>query len=79
MKPREVAWDDTYVGPRWRYGLQYRPLVTGGGAPDDWIVKSDRSSADPRFRLYGTVDYPRELTVHEVEAYQLVALGKVEP
>lgn len=73
------CFDDTYIGPRWRYGLQYRPLLSGGAVPPGHITWSDRASTDPRFRLYGTVDFPRELTQHEVEAYQLVALGKVEP
>lgn len=74
MAERDILYDDTYTGPRWRYGLQYRPLVTRGGAPDDFITFSDRS--DPAFRLFGTVEYPRELTAEEVASYQLVALGK---
>lgn len=79
MARRELLFDDSYHGPRWKYGLQYRPLVTGGGAPDDFIVYSDRSSTDPRFRLFGTVDYPRELSDGEIESYQLVPLGQVAP
>lgn len=77
MAGRDLLFDDTYIGPRWRYGLMYRPLVTGGGAPDDWIVYSDRSSTDPRFKRFGTVDYPRQLEAEEVGAFQLIPLGKV--
>jgi hypothetical protein len=73
----DIKFNDTYAGPRWRYGLQYRPLLLGGATPEDFIVFSDRASADPRCRLYGTVDFPRELTAQEVTSYQLVPFGQV--
>ncbi len=62
-------WNDTYKGPRFRYGLQYRPLGYGA-VPPDWIIKSDKK--DPKFPNFGMIDYPRRLTQHEIEAYQLV-------
>lgn len=65
-------WDDTYKGPRWTYGLRYRPLGYGT-APQDYIIHSDRTSAEFRF---GTIDYPRELTEAEVAAYQLEIVQK---
>ena len=46
--------DDTYTGPRWRYGLQHRPISyyvigTGDGPLPHPILFSHRSSDDPRF------------------------------
>jgi len=68
-------YDDTYSGPRWRYGLTYRPLVTGtANVPKGWIIWSDRPHADFR---HGTVDFPRELTAHEFQTYELTFLGPV--
>lgn len=71
---REALYmDSTYTGPRWRYGLNYRPLGFGQ-VPDGWIVQSDRK--DPKFR-HGTVDYPHELPADKVKRFELTPLGKV--
>ena len=61
-------WDRDYDGPRWRYGLTYRPLGYAT-VPDGWIIKSDREH--PGYR-HGTIDYPRRLSADEVKAYELV-------
>ena len=50
-------WDDTYTGPRYTYGLTYRPLGYAQ-VPAGWIIKSDRPHPDFRF---GTIDYPFRL------------------
>lgn len=71
-----IIYDDEYHGPRWRYGLQYRPV--GAGTPRGWIVFSDRPSADSRCRSFGTIEYPRPLTADEIKAYQLVDFGQVD-
>ena len=47
-------FDETYSGPRWTYGLTYRPLGYSN-VPPGWIIGSDRKHS--QFR-YGTVDYP---------------------
>jgi hypothetical protein len=67
-----MLYDDTYSGPRYRYGLVYRPLVFAQ-VPAGWIIFSNRQ--DPNFR-HGTVDYPFEISSEIVEAYQLVFVGK---
>jgi hypothetical protein len=51
--PRPIH-DDEYHGPRFRYGLTYRPVGLSN-IPSGSIVKSDRPH--PGFR-FGTIDYP---------------------
>lgn len=73
--PRELLFDDTYFGPRWRYGLVYRPLVTGkANVPPGWIIQSNRPH--PGFN-HGTVDFPFELTTKQVKQYELEPLDQV--
>lgn len=62
-----TLFDDTYTGPRWTYGLTYRPLGYAQ-VPDGWIVFSNRDHPDFRF---GTVDYPNELHPDTVRQTQL--------
>ncbi len=71
----EILFDDTYTGPRWRYGLQYRPL-TNAGVPKGWIVFSDKVHSD--YPAFGTVEYPFELTDEMAKQTDIVPLGKVE-
>ena len=68
--PNPMLFDDTYTGPRYRYGLTYRPPAYAN-IPAGWIVFSNRP--DPRFR-HGIIEYPRKLTDHEVEAYELTPI-----
>lgn len=65
-----TAYDDTYTGPRWTYGLTYRDV--GAGTPKGWVIFSDKKADGFTF---GTIDYPRELTQHEVEAFQLTPVA----
>jgi hypothetical protein len=67
---RPLCYDDTYTGPRWAYGLTYRPL-SSSNVPRDWIVFSDRPHPDFR---HGTVAYARALTPQEISAYQLTPI-----
>lgn len=67
----DVLYHDTYSGPRWSYGLTYRPLGLAT-VPKGWIVFSHRQ--DPRF-AFGVLDWPRELTPDEIEAFELVWAG----
>lgn len=71
----DLLYDDTYTGPRYRYGLKYRP-VTVANLPKGWIVQSGKKHPD--FRLFGTVDFPRQLTEDEVVAFDLEDIGRVE-
>jgi hypothetical protein len=65
-----TLYDDTYAGPRYRYGLTYRPLASAN-VPQGWIVFSDRPHPDFR---HGTVAYARALTPLEINAYQLTPI-----
>jgi len=76
MSP-SMLFDDTYRGPRWRYGLTARHIVYHLASPaNDWIMYSERPSTDARFP-FGTAEYPRELSEHETRTLQLVPLGQV--
>lgn len=63
-----IIFDDEYNGPRWTYGLVYRPL-TRFAVPDGWIIGSNRDHSAYR---HGTVDYPQQLPEHDLKAYELV-------
>lgn len=67
-----MLYNDTYTGPRWRYGLIFRPMA-GCHVPKGWIVWSDKK--DPAYR-WGTVDYPFELPADQVAAFELEFAGK---
>lgn len=75
MSSPTILYSDEYDGPRWRYGLLSRPPIYGG-APKDYIVFSLKE--DTRCP-YGTIEYPRQLTLDEVERYGMVDLGPVKP
>jgi len=61
-------WSDEYTGPRWTYGLTYRPLGVAT-VPRGFILGSQRTH--PLYP-FGTIDYPRELTHQEITGYQLL-------
>ncbi len=67
MARQEMIYDDDYTGPRWCYGLTYRPAAFAN-IPDGRIIFGDRPHEDYR---HGTVQYPRALSQREVEAFQL--------
>lgn len=60
-------FSDEYTGPRYRYGLTYRPIAVGA-VPAGWIIGSQRPHA--RFR-YGTIDYPQQLPEGQAQSYEL--------
>lgn len=77
ISERTLLFDDTYAGPRWRYGLPRRHLVSYLATPvSGWILYSERRIDDPRFP-FGTIDYPRELTDAEARQHVLEPLGIV--
>ena len=63
----ETLFDDTYTGPRWTYGLTYRPLASAQ-VPDGWILWSERNHPD---FPHGTADYPFELSDRQVKSFEL--------
>jgi len=84
MATMPALYDDTYDGPRWRYGLQYRGITQYMGCRDletdepiPWILYSGHKSADPRFRTFGTYDSAAELSARTCEQFSLVPLGQV--
>lgn len=70
----QIFFDGEYQGPRWTYGLQYRPLDFAQ-VPNGWIIQSDQEHPDFAF---GTVDYPVKLTDTQVQRFDLV-LVKTDP
>lgn len=66
-----ILWSDEYAGPRFTYGLSYRPL-SSATAPAGWLIGSNATHADYAF---GTIQYPRPLSDAEVSGYQLTALS----
>jgi defence-against-restriction DarA-like protein len=71
----EMIFTEDYTGPRWTYGMTHRPPAIGC-QPDGRIIGADRRD-DPR-ALFGTIQYARELTVKEIEGYELLPLGRSE-
>lgn len=61
-------WTHDYKGPRWTYGLRYRPMQIGA-QPRDWIISSDGPVTE-RYR-FGTIQYPRQLTEEELRVYEM--------
>lgn len=66
----DILFDDEYTGPRWTYGMTYRPIGIGA-IPKGWIINSQKDYSGFHF---GTIDYPRELTEKEVRNYELTAV-----
>lgn len=64
---------DTYRGPRYTYGLTYRP-VARFNIPDGWIIGSQ--GQHPNFKNFGTIDYPARLSDQEARRYELVLVGE---
>lgn len=65
-----IRYNDTYVGPRFTYGLTYRPLAQSQ-IPNGWIIWSDKKHKDFKF---GTVDYPFELSAKEIKSFELTPI-----
>lgn len=65
----KTLFDDEYSGPRFTYGLTFRPAGIGT-VPKGRIVGSNKSSAD--FPVFGTIDYSRKLTEDELYQFELV-------
>lgn len=64
----DILFDDEYKGPRWTYGLTYRPIGIGA-VPRGWIIGSQKDH--PSYPNFGTIDYSRELTEKEVRSFEL--------
>lgn len=80
-----TLYDDSYHGPRFRYGLTLRPITSYLGCRDletdeviPWILFSERPSEDPRCRRFGTFDCAVELSPATVRQFSLVPFGQVD-
>lgn len=80
MTERPTLYDDTYEGPRWRYGLEHRPISqyvigrNGSGDIPHPILCSHRWSRDRRFP-HGEADWPIELTEAQARHHSLVLIS----
>jgi hypothetical protein len=66
-----TVFTEDYTGPRFTYGLKYRPMQIGA-QPKGFIIGSQADSPDFRF---GTVQYPRKLTAEEMVDFEMVQVG----
>lgn len=66
-----VVFNDSYVGPRWTYGLTYRPAGYAS-VPNGWVLGSVRPHEDFR---HGIIDYPFELPDKDVNSYELTLIS----
>lgn len=65
----KTLFDNEYAGPRFTYGMIFRPASIGT-VPVGRIIESNKSSPD--FPVFGTIDYPCELTEEELYQFELV-------
>lgn len=61
-----------YSGPRYTYGLQYRPFGGIGTVPAGYIMDTLDKTDDQRPHRFGTIQYPFELSEKEIYRYELV-------
>ena len=70
----QVFFNDNYTGPRFTYGLIYRPMARFV-VPGGWIIDSSRPHPD--YPTFGVVDYPRPLTEQELLRYDMILVKDV--
>ena len=68
MSNPDPIFTEDYTGPRFTYGLRYRPMMIGA-QPKGYIIGSG-TETHPKFR-FGTIQYPRELTPEECYSFEL--------
>jgi len=69
--PERPMWSDEYSGPRWTYGLTYRP-VGYATVPKGFLLGSSKEHPDFRF---GTIDYPFQIdavTAHQMDLTEVI-------
>jgi len=71
----KTVFDSDYTGPRFTYGMKYRPLSIGA-QPKGYIIDSYRDSDEFR---HGKIQYPRQLTKEEVYDFELTPVEDVKP
>ena len=69
----DLVWDSEYKGPRWQYGLTYRP-ATYAQVPDGYIIWSGKPH--PGY-AHGTIDYPFRLSDGQVERFELTLVAEL--
>jgi hypothetical protein len=65
----DYVYSDTYTGPRYTYGLRYRPMQIGA-QPKGFIIGSVVPGPLGR-HTFGTVQYPFELTPEQCRSYEI--------
>ena len=68
-----AIFHEDYKGPRWTYGLKYRPAGIGH-QPKGFIIGSQ--GKHPEYKNFGTIDYARKLTEEEIYQYELGPIEK---
>jgi hypothetical protein len=69
-----IVFTEDHTGPRYTYGFTNRPPGVGC-QPDGAIIGTDADH--PNFR-WGTRQWPRRLTDHEVYAFELTFIEAAE-
>lgn len=70
----DPVFSEDYTGPRWRYGLQYRPFGFGT-VPDGYIIGTLDEDDNARPHRFGTMEYPFPLTEKQLYRYELVLIA----
>lgn len=74
-----IIFAEDYAGPRYRYGYRNRPFAMAHQPKGFLIGALDQEYRDPERGIrHGWIDYPFQLTPHEVEAFELVDMGEVQ-
>lgn len=71
-----VNWLDEHTGPTFKYAMIRRPAQAGFTCPREGYLCRLNTDAAAKHADYphGLIYYSRELTAHEVEAFELKAL-----
>jgi hypothetical protein len=76
-----MLYHDTYTGPRWRYGLQHRPISAyflgrdGSGDLPHPILFSHRPTPGDRVHPHGVADWPCEIPPDVARHHGLVLVA----
>lgn len=69
-------FSEDYRGPRWTYGLLFRP-VASCHLPKGWIIGSE--GKHPDYKLFGTIQFPFKLSDQDVAAFELELVEEPKP
>ncbi len=71
-----TKWLDEHEGTVWKYAMLRRPAMCGFTCPREGYLLVGRDNVNAKHHEYphGLIYYSRELTAHEVEAFELKPL-----